>query len=316
MNILILDDYQEGIPSLPSMEKLKGHQVTVFTRPISQEPQAAEVLAEAEGLVLLRERSRVDEALLARMPNLRHIAQTGKAGKHLDLEACRERGITVSEGVGTAYAAAELAFLLVMSALRRLPQEIAGLKAGKFGIRFGRTLQGRTLGIIGFGKAGSWLAKFACAFDMRIVVHGTEGSMQRAVAAGYSAEPDRVKFFSGCDAISVQLRLTAETRDYVQEKDLLLMKTDAVLVNTARAELVEQAGLARALAKGFPGQYAADVFMQEPPTTGSDPVLGMPQVIATPHIGYLDVDSFEIMMASALDNLLAFAAGHPRNLKV
>lgn len=314
MNVLILDDYQEGIRELPSFGRLSAHAVTVFTQPVASMPEANAVLAETEVLVLIRERSSIDEKMLRRMPKLRHIAQTGKVGKHVDLEACRQRGVSISEGSGTAYAAAELAFLLMMSALRRQPQEIAGMKAGRFGTRLGRTLKGRRLGIIGYGKAGTLLARFASAFEMDIVVHGSEASMQRAVNAGYGAQPDRAAFFASCDVISVQLRLTPETRGHVTEADLMAMKPDAVLVNTARAELVEQAGLANALSRGRPGQYVADVFVAEPPSLQSDPVLALEQVTATPHIGYLDIDSFDLMLGSAIDNLLAFAQGEPRNL--
>ncbi|MES2536508.1 MAG: D-2-hydroxyacid dehydrogenase family protein [Pseudomonadota bacterium] len=309
MKILILDDFQQGIPSLPSFGRLAGHEVTVLDRPLEQVSDAAAILAHAEGLIPMRERSRIDETLLARMPALRCISQTGKAGKHIDLQACSRRGILVAEGAGTSYATAELAFLLMMSALRNLVQEIDGMKAGRFGISLGRTLKGRTLGIIGYGNVGRQLAKFASAFGMTVMVYGSEAAVGRADADGYRGVPDRELFFASCDAISVHLRLTPETRAYVREADLLRMKPGSVLINTARVEVVDPAGLLNALRQGRPAQAAVDVYAQEPPTAASDPLIAMKNVIATPHIGFLDVDSFDLMVGAAIDNLLAVAAG-------
>ncbi|MES2414950.1 MAG: D-2-hydroxyacid dehydrogenase family protein [Pseudomonadota bacterium] len=314
MNVLILDDYQHGILALPCMARLAGHQVTVFDRPIAEMPGAGAVLAAADAVIPMRERTRLDEAVLAQMPRLKHIAQTGKAGKHIDLQACKRRGITVSEGAGTAYAAAELAFLLVMAGLRNLVQEVAGLKDGHFGISFGRTLRGRTLGIVGYGKAGTLVARFASGFGMQVLVYGSEASMARATADGFTAVPDRTAFFTACDAVSLHLRLTPETRGFIGEADLQQMKKDSLLVNTARAEIINQPALLRALERNRPGLYAADVFMQEPPTLQSDPVIALKNVLATPHIGYLDVDSFDLMVGSSIDNLLAFDAGKAQNL--
>ncbi|MEO8753649.1 MAG: D-2-hydroxyacid dehydrogenase family protein [Casimicrobiaceae bacterium] len=309
MNILVLDDYQRGISDLPSFGKLRDHQVTVLDRPLDQVANVDDLLASTEAVILLRERSRVDAALLARMPRLRYISQTGKVGKHVDVDACSKRGVLIAEGAGTAYAAAELAFLLTMSAMRNLVQEIDGMKAGRFGISLGRTLKGRTLGILGYGKVGVLMARFASAFGMTVVVHGSDASMARATVDGHGGIADRARFFATCDAVSIHLRLAPATRGSVREDDLMHMKPDAVLVNTARAEIVDQRGLENALRAGRPRVAAVDVYMQEPPSPVSDPIIALPNVIATPHIGYLDVDSFEIMMASAIDNLLAVVAG-------
>lgn len=314
VKVLVLDDIQQGVVSLPCMRLLDGHEVRVFTRPVAAQPDAAAAMAEAEILVLIRERTVVDDALLQRMPRLRHIAQTGKAGRHLDVAACHRRGVSVSQGSGTAYAAAELALLLVMASLRNLPQEIDAMKAGAFGVQLGRTLRGSTLGILGFGKAGALLGGFAAGFGMQVLVHGRQGSLDRARAAGHQPVEDRAGFFAQCDAVSIQLRLSPETRGFVGDADLQAMRSGAVLVNTARAELVDQDALLRALTSGPLALYATDVYMQEPPTLQSDPVLQTGRVMATPHIGYLDVGSFDLMMGSAFGNVVAFAQGQPTNL--
>ncbi len=305
MNILILDDYQKGIPSLESFGLLAGHSVTVLDKPIDSSKAHSTALANAEALIPLRERTQIDNALLARMPLLRCISQTGKIGRHIDTTACEARGIALLNGAGTSYATAELAFLMMMAAMRNLVPEVDAMKAGKFGIALGRTLKGRRLGIVGYGNVGKQVAKFAAAFGMKISVLGREVSVKQANADGFTGTQDREQFFSSCDAVSVHLRLTPETEKQISDADLQCMKAGSVLVNTSRAEVIDQDALFKTTQRGRPQVLAVDVYMNEPPTAATDPVLTLPNVLATPHMGYLDVDSFDFMLRSAIENLLA-----------
>lgn len=325
MNIIILDDYQDAVRKLPCASKLEHLNAKVFTNTVKGIGQLAVRLRDAEILVLIRERTHFPRALLERLPKLRMIAQTGRIGSHIDLQACSDLGIVVCEGVGSPVAPAELTWALVMAAARRLPQYIGNLKHGAWqqsGLRasnmppnfgLGTVLKGQTLGIWGYGKIGAMVAQYGVAFGMRVIVWGSETSRRRAMGDGLEAVASREDLFSQSDVLSLHLRLSDTTRGIVTLADLSLMKPTSVLVNTSRAELIEEGSLVAGLNRGRPGLTAVDVFESEPPLSGH-PLLRLENAICTPHIGYVEKESYELYFSAAFDNVLQFLAGTPTNV--
>ena len=309
MRVVIPDDYQRVVQQLDCFSLLDGFDVRVYHDAVSDPDVLAERFADAEALVLTRERTRIDAALLARLPNLRLISQTGRAGPHLDLQACRERGVTVAEGTGSPIAAAELTWALILNARRQLREAMNGLYAGHWQTNLGQRLYGQTLGIWGYGKIGQRLARYARAFDMQVLVWGSEASRQAAVSDGYEAAPTREAFFEQADILTLHLRLVEATRHCVGAADLARMKPDALLVNTSRAELIAPGALLDALDRGRPGQAALDVFEQEPILQADHPLLTHPRILCTPHLGYVEKHSYEAYFGDAFANVRAFARG-------
>jgi len=304
MHIVIPDDYQDAVRQLDCFAILAGHEVTIFNDTVKDIDALAERFREADALVLIRERTQITDALLARLPRLKVISQTGKGAAHIDLDACARRGVDVLVGTGSPIAPAELTWALVMAAMRYIPQEVASLRAGNWQSLLGRVLHGRTLGIWGYGKIGSLVAGYGRAFGMSVLVWGREGSLSRAHADGFTAVADKSDLFERSDVLSLHLRLTKETRGIVTSSDLARMRPDALLVNTSRAELIESGALERALRAGRPGFAAVDVYEEEPVLGADHPLLSLPNVVCTPHLGYVDKDSYELYFGQAFDNLV------------
>ena len=314
MNIVIPDDYQDAVRGLSCFAKLAGHDVTIHCDTVKDENALAERFAEADALVLIRERTAITDTLLARLPRLKLISQTGKGTAHIDVAACVRRGVIVSAGTGSPYAPAELTWALVLAAMRRIPQEAARLRAGQWQSTIGTLLRGRTLGVWGYGKIGSLVAGYGRAFGMRVVVWGREGSLSRAVADGYETALNKESLLAESDVLTLHLRLTKETRGIMTAADLASMKRDALLVNTSRAELIEPNALAAALRAGRPGFAAVDVYEEEPILGAAHPLLQLENAVCTPHLGYVEKDSYELYFGQAFDQVAAFAAGTPINV--
>lgn len=314
MHIIIPDDYQNVVPTLACFSKLSGHTVTVFNDTVKELDALVERLYPADALVLIRERTRITAPLLERLLNLKLISQTGKGIAHIDAAACTRHGVLICTGGGDPVAPAELTWALILAAMRHLPQEVAHLRAGGWQHTVGRVLRGRTLGIFGYGKIGALVAGYGQAFGMNVIVWGREGTLARGRAAGYAAAPDRQTFFAQADVLSLHLQLNSETRGHVTAIDLALMKPDALLVNTSRAELIAPGALAAALQAGRPGFAAVDVYEEEPILAANHPLLVLDNAICTPHLGYVELDTYERYFSSAFDQLLAFAHGHPINV--
>ncbi|MGE7991149.1 D-2-hydroxyacid dehydrogenase family protein [Pseudomonas sp. NPDC089554] len=315
MHIVIPDDYQDVIRSLDCFQRLGGHQVTVLheRQPATLDELAAR-FADADALVLTRERTRIDAALLARLPKLKLISQTGKVAGHLDLAACTARGVAVSEGRGSPVAPAELAWALILNARRQLVPAIEAFRQGQWQVNLGQALAGQVLGIWGYGKIGQRLALYAQAFDMPVLVWGSEASRAAAQADGHQAAASREAFFAEADVLSLNLRLSERTRHLVTFDDLTGMKPDALLVNVSRAELIAPGALLQALDAGRPGFAAVDVFEEEPLLDPSHPLLRHPRVLSTPHLGYVEKNGYELYFGDAFDNVLAFFEGTPKNI--
>lgn len=325
MNIVILDDYQDAVRKLECASKLEAYQAKVYTNTVKGIGQLSVRLKDADIIVLIRERSPISRQLIEKLPKLKMISQTGRAGSHIDVQACTERGIAVSEGIGSPVAPAELTWALIMASMRRLPQYIGNLKHGawqqsgfrsgsmpaNFGV--GSVLQGKNLGIWGYGRIGKIIASYGKTFGMHVSIWGSETSREQAVKDGYEAAPSREAVFTQSDVLSLHLRLNDATRSIVTAADLALMKATSLLVNTSRAELIEPEALIGGLNRGRPGMAAVDVFETEPILQGHA-LLRLENCLCTPHIGYVEQNNYEMFFSAAFDNVINFIKGTPTNI--
>ncbi len=312
MHVIIPDDYQDAVRGLDAFAMLAGHDVTIHNDSQGDPGRLAERFASADALVLIRERTAITGELLASLPRLKLISQTGRGTAHIDVGACSRQGVLVTVGTGSPVAAAELTFALIMTAMRRIPQETRAMREGRWQTTIGTALRGRTLGIWGYGRIGSIVAGYGRAFGMNVLVWGRSGSMTRASNDGLAPATDRQRFLEAADVLSIHVKLTEETRGMITDSDLARMKPDALLVNTSRAELVVPGALLASLKRGRPGLAAVDVYEQEP-LPPSDPLLSLPNVICTPHLGYVEKDSYELYFGEAFAQVLAFANGQAVN---
>ena len=325
MNIVILDDYQDAVRKLNCAAKLDDYPAKVYTNTVKGIGQLSVRLRDAEVIVLIRERTHITRQLVEKLPKLKLIVQTGKAGSHIDVQACTERGIVVAEGTGSSVAPAELTWALIMAAMRRIPQYVANLKHGawqqaglksgsmppNFGV--GSVLRGKTLGLWSYGKIGQIVAGYGKAFGMRVVVWGSAEARTRAQLDGYEVSTSKAELFNHSDVLCLLLRLADSTRGCVSLEDLSRMKPTALLVNTSRAELIEPDALIAALNRGRPGLAAVDVFESEPILQGHA-LLRLENCVCTPHIGYVEHDSYELYFGAAFDNVVNFIRGTPTNI--
>ena len=237
------------------------------------------------------------------------ICQTGRGTPHIDVEACTRRGVVVCTGSGSPYAPAELTLALMLASARCLVEDAVALRSGVWQTTIGRELHGKVLGIVGYGGIGALVARYGTALGMHVLAWGRAGSLERARADGHEAEADLDALCARSDVVSLHLKLSPETRGLVSARHLALMKPDALLVNTARAGLVERGALDAALAAGRPGSAAVDVFDEEPAT--DDPLVRNPAALATPHLGYVTWETYESYFGQAFAQVNAFAAGAP-----
>lgn len=316
MNVAILDDYFDTLRTLPCFSKLAGHQVTVWNDHLQEVDALAERLRDAEALVLIRERTQIRAPLLERLPKLRLISQRS-VYPHIDVDACTRLGIIVSsdQHAGSpSWGTAEFTWGMVIAAMRQIPQQMASLKAGRWQMGVGSSLRGKTLGIYGYGRIGAVVAGYGRAFGMPVKVWAREASLAKARADGYEAAASKEAFFEACDVISLHMRLVDATRHIVKAADLARMKPTALLVNTSRAPLIEPGALVAALRAGRPGMAAVDVYEKEPLTDPEDPLLRLPNVLCTPHIGYVSRDEYETQFSDVFGQIVAYAAGKPANV--
>jgi D-3-phosphoglycerate dehydrogenase / 2-oxoglutarate reductase len=318
VKIAILDDYQDAVRGLRCFKLLKPYDVEVINQTYRTVDELVSAIEDTEVLVLIRERTKIDGSLLSQLPKLKLISQTGKISNHLELVACTRSKVLVAEGLGSPIAPSELCWALVMAASRHIPVYAQNLINGEWqqsgSLGLGRTLHGLTFGIWGYGKIGRRVAQYAKAFGMHVLVWGSEGSRKTAVSHGFEAAPDRAHFFRQADVLSLHLRLNAATKGCVTQDDLASMKADSLLVNMSRAGLVEENALYEEL-KSVPSKMAAiDVFDNEPVRDASDPLLSLPNVLCTPHLGYVEKNSYERYFQIAFENVLNYLEGNPSNI--
>jgi len=318
MKITILDDWQDTIRTLPAFKKVAARDVTIWKDHTKDVDALADRLKDTEVLVLIRERTPIRAALLERLPKLRMITQAG-VFPHIDVAAATKHGVIISVPTGPgrpSYATAELNWGLIIAAMRRIPQEAAALKAGKWqAYPMGGGLRGTTLGIFGYGKIGAVVAGYGKAFGMNVIVWGRPSTLDKARADGFAPAKSREAFYEESDVVSLHLRLIPETRGIVTADDLARMKPTSLIVNTSRAGLIAPGVLEAALKAGRPGMAAVDVYEDEPVVGGTHPLLAMDNVIAVPHLGYVEYGSLSHMFEGIFDNVVAYANGSPINIQ-
>ena len=315
MNVTILDDYHDTLRTLACFRKLDGHKVTIWNDHLQETGALAERLKDAEALVLIRERTKIQAPLLERLPKLRLISQRS-VYPHIDVEACNRHGVLVCSNMhagSPSYATAEMTWALILASMRDLPRQVASMKAGGWQTGVGRTLRGQTLGIYSYGRIGAEVARYGKAFGMKVLVWGRDPSRAKAKEEGFDSAASREAFFEQCDVISLHMRLVDATRGIVKAADLARMKPTALLVNTSRAGLVEPGALENALRAGRPGFAAVDVYEKEP-VKGDHPLLEMENAICTPHLGYVTREEYELQFSDIFDQIVAYAAGKPINV--
>jgi D-3-phosphoglycerate dehydrogenase / 2-oxoglutarate reductase len=313
MRVAILDDYLDTLRTLDCYQRMEGHDVTVFTDHTQDVDRLAGRLEHAEALVLIRERTAIRGALLDRLPELQLISQRS-VYPHIDVDACTRSGIVVSSNLhagSPSYAAAELTWGLVLSAMRKIPQQVSSMKVGRWQSAMGRSLVSKTLGVYGYGRIGRVVAGYGQAFGMRVVFWASEPSRERARADGCVVADSKEEFFATSDVVTLHLRLVDATRGIVGHDDLARMKPDALLVNTSRAGLIAPGALVEGLRNGRPGLAAVDVYEHEPVLDPGDPLLTLDNVVCTPHLGYVTRDEWELQFADVFDQINALAAGTP-----
>jgi len=313
MKIAILDDWFDTLRGLPCFAKLDGHDVTIFTDHVEDPAALAERLADTEALVLFRERTTITADLLQRLPNLKLISQRS-VYPHIDVPACTANNVLLCSNMhgGTpSYAAAELTLALMLASARQIPAQVASTRAGNWQMGVGKTLRGRTLGLYGYGRIAKAVAGYAKAIGMKIQWWSSEAGRARATDDGVILAESREAFFATSDFVSVHVRLKPDTKGIITAADLGAMQSHACFINTSRAGLIEPGALETALAKGHPGCAAIDVFETEPLTDTSHPLLNNPNVITTPHIGFVTEDEFDLQFSDIFDQVVAYANGEP-----
>jgi D-3-phosphoglycerate dehydrogenase len=316
VKVSILDDYFDTVRTLDCFSKLAGYDVTIWNDHVQDVDVLAERLRDTEALVLIRERTQIRAPLLERLPKLKLISQRS-VYPHIDIETCTRLGIVVSSSQHAdtpSYATAELTWGLVLAAARMIPQQVASLKAGNWQFGVGQTLRGKVFGVYGYGRIGAVVAGYARAFGLKVLVWAREPALAKARADGYETAASKAAFFEQSDVISLHMRLVDATRGIVKADDLARMEPTAILVNTSRAPLIEPNALVNALRAGRPGFAAVDVFEKEPLRDVGDPLLTMDNVIATPHIGYVSRDEYELQFTDIFDQIGAYAGGTPTNV--
>lgn len=314
MKITILDDYQHIIKDLTCFKLLKGQNVQLLHHAEKKPAILAKKLQDTNILVLTRERTTVNDQLLSLLPNLKLISQTGKISNHLNLSDCTKHNVLVAEGIGSPIAPAELTWALIMNTIRQIPQAIEAMKNGDWQINVGHTIHGKTIGIWGYGKIGRKIAQYAKAFGANVLVWGSLESRKQASMDGFEKADSKMEFFRTADIITLHLRLSENTVGIVKEDDLIAMKNHSTLINTARAALIEKDALVKCLKKGKPSFAGLDVYDEEPIYDTNYELLKMPQVICTPHLGYVERSSYELYFSKAFENVINYINGHPTNI--
>jgi D-3-phosphoglycerate dehydrogenase len=318
MKLAILDDYMKVALASADWDGIRrrGVEITVFDTAFASVDDAAARLAPFEIVNLLRERTHFTRALIERLPNLRFIAMTGRRAPSLDVAAATERGILVCNthgGEGGA-STAEMAWTLLLAAARDLANAERGVRAGRWheGLRAGTVLEERRLGVIGLGRLGSRVAGFGRAFGMEVVAWSQNLTPERAAECG-ARYVSKEELFSTSDFISIHVVLSDRTRGLIGAADFARMKPGAILVNTSRGPIVDEAALIEALRQRKLAHAALDVYSREP-LPADHPLRSMDNVTLSPHLGYVNSDIFRHFYGEAAKNIEAWLDGKPTNV--
>jgi D-3-phosphoglycerate dehydrogenase len=315
MRIVIPDDYQDIVHRLKCFELLRGHEVLRFREPARDADELVERLAEAQVVVAIRERVAFPRALLERLPKLELLALVGRNSKVIDFAACKDLGIEAVQGSSASPASpAELTLALILASRRNIVPEAERMKRGERPTALAHRLRGSTLGVFGLGTIGALVAEAGAGFGMKLLVFGRSASLEKAKALGYATARSKAQLFEESDVLTLQVRLTADTRASVTREDLGRMKPSALFVNTARAELVEPGALLASLREGRPGFAVLDVYEQEP-VPPDHPLLAMRNVLCTPHLGWAEFDNFELYFGECFEQIAAWAKARSEGAK-
>jgi D-3-phosphoglycerate dehydrogenase len=315
MKIVIPDDYQNLVDRLDCYNLIQRHEIILYREPARDLDQQVERLSGADVVVSIRERVEFSRALLERLPKLKLIALVGRNSQAIDFKACTELGIAIATGKSNSpVAPAELTVALILAARRNIALEAERMKGGDWPCTLSHRLRGSTLGIYGLGAIGQLVAEAGRGLGMDILVFGQSASVAKAQAAGYAVARDKTDLFERSDVLSLHVRLRSETTGIVRAEDLARMKWTALLVNTARAELIAPGALLNALRKGRPGYAAVDVYEQEPIVDGNHPFLSMANVLCTPHLGWAEWTNFELYFRETFEQIMLFEEGRPLRL--
>jgi D-3-phosphoglycerate dehydrogenase len=315
MIIAIPDDYHNLVRTLDCIKLLDGHDVRIYNDAAPPTAALLRNLEDAEIIVPIRERTLFTREIISQLPKLKLFSQTGRSCHHIDLDACNERGIAVAAGShASPYTVAEQTWAMILGSLREIPAETPLMKRGGWRNRFSTGLKGRTLGVFGLGTIGALVAATGASFGMRVLVWGRDSSLKAARSAGYETAASQDDLFAQSDVLTLMVRLTKDTRGIVTAAHLARMKSTALLVNTARAELIAAGALEAALKKGRPGYAAVDVYENEPVLKGNHPLLALDNALCTAHSAWLERDTYELYFGEAFANAAAFAAGRELRL--
>jgi D-3-phosphoglycerate dehydrogenase len=318
MKLAILDDYMKVALASANWEgvRRRGVEITVFDTAFASVDDAAAKLASFEIVNLLRERTHFTRQLIERLPNLRFIAMTGRRAPSLDIAAATERAIVVSNthgGEGGA-STSELAWTLLLAAARDLVNAERGVRAGRWheGVRAGTVLEGRRLGVVGLGRLGSKMAGYGKAFGMDVVAWSQNLTAERAAECG-ARSVSKEELFSSSDFISIHVVLSDRTRGLIGAADFARMKPSAILVNTSRGPIVDEAALIEAIRQRRFAHAALDVYSREP-LPADHPLRRMENVTLAPHLGYVNTDVFGHFYGESVKNIEAWLDGQPINV--
>ncbi|MGC0416164.1 D-2-hydroxyacid dehydrogenase family protein [Embleya sp. AB8] len=308
MRIAILDDYQNVALGLADWDSLDA-EVRVFTEPLADADAVCAALAGFDVVVAMRERTRFPADVLAGLPDLRLLVSTGPVNAAIDVAAARERGIVVCGTGILKYPTVELTWALILAAARNLRTEADSVRAGGWQVGLGVGLHGKTLGLLGLGRLGGEVARIGQAFGMECIAWSANLTAERAAEHGVTAVA-KDELFARADVVSVHLVLSARTTALVGAAELALMRPTAILVNTSRGPIVDEAALLDVLRRGTIGGAALDVYDREP-LPPEHPLRGLDNALLTPHIGYVVRETYEIFYRDAVENIAAFRAGEP-----
>ncbi|MBV9860334.1 MAG: D-2-hydroxyacid dehydrogenase family protein [Alphaproteobacteria bacterium] len=310
MRVSILDDYQGVALEMADWSALRGRVEIVPEREaIADQDTAARVLAESEIVVAMRERTPFPRGLIERLPKLKLLITTGMRNASIDMAAARDRGITVCGTEGSGADTAELAWGLILAAARRIAEDHRGMREGQWQTRIGQRMMGKTLGIVGLGKLGVVVARVSLAFGMKVIAWSQNLTAERALAHGVE-RVEKDELFRRADVVSVHVVLSPRSRGLIGRDEIALMKKDAILVNTSRGPIVDTTAVIAALEAEQLGFAAFDVYDREP-LPSDDPLRRAPNVLLTPHIGYVTVENYRSWFPQIVENVAAFLDGKP-----
>jgi len=310
MRLSILDDYQGVALEMADWSPLEGRvEIVVERKPFADEDAAARALAGSEIIAAMRERTPFPRSLVERLPDLKLLNTTGMRNASFDLAALRDRGVVVCGTEGGGLDTAELTWGLIIGAARRIAEDHQAMREGLWQTRVGNRLEGKTLGVLGLGRLGSAVARVGLAFDMKVIAWSPNLAAERAAAVGVE-RVDKEALLRQSDVLSVHMVLSPRSRGLVGRNDIALMKKTAILVNTSRGPIVDVYAVIEALEAGRLGYAAFDVYDREP-LPAEHPLRRTPNVLLTPHIGYVTEENYRSSYPQIVENITAFLDGHP-----